>query len=89
MVSFASWNYAIARVGASKGSTFIYLVPVFGVMFGVFLLDELFSLYEFVGALFVVVGMFFSIRAKASTKEKRKTIRDIKQEILHKQRREA
>ena len=89
VVSFASWNYAIARVGDSKGSTFMYLVPVLGVMFGVFLLDELFSLYEFVGALFVVVGMFFSIRAKASTKEKRKSIREIKQEILHKQRREA
>ncbi|MBQ9221372.1 MAG: DMT family transporter [Succinivibrio dextrinosolvens] len=85
VVSFASWNYAIARVGASKGSTFIYLVPVFGVMFGVFLLDELFSLYEFVGALFVVVGMFFSIRAKTSTKQNRRSIKDLKQEIIQKQ----
>lgn len=85
VVSFASWNYAISRVGASKGSTFIYLVPVFGVMFGVFLLDETFSSYEFIGALFVVVGMLISIRAKSSIREKQKSIREIKQEIIQKQ----
>lgn len=89
VVSFASWNYAISRVGASKGSTFIYLVPVFGVMFGVSILGESFSLYEGLGALFVVTGMFISIKAKSSTKENRKTIKEIKQEIIQKQNRKT
>ncbi len=85
VISFASWNFAIAKVGASKGSTFIYLVPVFGVMFGVLLLDEIFSMYELIGAIFVVLGMFFSIRAKTSTKQNRRSIKDLKQEIIQKQ----
>lgn len=86
VVSFASWNYAISKVGASKGATFIYLVPVFGVLFGVFWLGETFSSYEFFGALFVVIGMFFSIRAKSTTRENRKTVSDIKQELIQKNR---
>ncbi len=84
VVSFASWNYAITRVGASKGGTFIYLVPIFGVGFGITWLGETFSTYELIGALIVLFGMFFSIRAKQTTRANRKSIKEIKQEIIRK-----
>lgn len=28
VVAFVFWNYAITKVGASKGGTFVYLIPV-------------------------------------------------------------
>lgn len=37
VVAFVFWNYAITKVGASKGGTFVYLIPVFGAVFGVVL----------------------------------------------------
>lgn len=82
VVSFASWNYAIAKVGASKGGTFIYLVPVLGVFFGITILGESFALSSLVGTVIVLFGMFFSIKAKSTVADNKKSAEEIKQELL-------
>ncbi len=85
VVAFATWNMAIGKVGASKGGTFVYLIPIFGVVFGVTILGESFSYKEVIGAVIVIIGMIFSAKAKLSVKELKPKISDIKKEILEKQ----
>ena len=68
IVAFASWNYAICRVGASKGGIFVYLIPLFGAILGFVVLGETLIKEEIIGALFVIAGMIVSVRAKLSNK---------------------
>ena len=68
IVAFASWNYAISRVGASKGGIFVYLIPLFGAVLGFAVLGETLIKEEIIGALFVIAGMIISVRAKLTNK---------------------
>lgn len=85
VVAFVFWNYAITKVGASKGGTFVYLIPVFGAVFGVVLLGESFTIQEFIGALIVVIGMIISVKAKLSVRPNSKNVSEIKQHLIEKQ----
>lgn len=85
-MAFVFWNYAITKVGASKGGTFVYLIPVFGAVFGVVLLGEDFSSKEFIGALIVVVGMIISVKAKLSVRPSSGSVAQIKQSLIEKER---
>ena len=71
VVAFAFWNIAITKVGASKGGTFVYLIPVFGAIFGVTILGESFSLSEVIGCIIVIIGMLLCAKAKLSVKRKK------------------
>lgn len=86
VVAFVFWNYAITKVGASKGGTFVYLIPVFGAVFGVVLLGEDFSSKEFIGALIVVAGMIISVKAKLSVRPSSGSVAKIKQSFIEKER---
>lgn len=68
IVAFASWNYAISRVGASKGGIFVYLIPLFGAALGFVVLGETLIKEEIIGAMFVILGMIVSVRAKLTNK---------------------
>jgi drug/metabolite transporter (DMT)-like permease len=60
VVSFASylaWFWILRRYLASRVSVFAFLTPLFGVLFGVLLLDEPFSARFGVGAALVLVGI--------------------------------
>lgn len=85
VVSFASWNYAIGKVGASKGGTFVYLIPVFGVFFGITFLGEAVNYQEFIGGFIVIVGMIISLRSKLSVVDCKKSVSTIKKELLLKE----
>lgn len=50
----------IARIGASKALTVGYLIPVFGVMWGIAILNESLSLYELAGGALVLVGVMLA-----------------------------
>jgi drug/metabolite transporter (DMT)-like permease len=53
------WFYdGIKEIGASKAATFIYLVPVFGVTVGFFILDETLSLGSILGGLITISGVY-------------------------------
>lgn len=85
VVAFVLWNFAITKVGASKGGTFVYLIPVFGAVFGVVILGEEFTLQEFIGALIVVIGMIISVKAKLSVRSNTKSVSEIKKHLIEKQ----
>jgi drug/metabolite transporter (DMT)-like permease len=60
VVSFASylaWFWILRRYLASRVSVFAFLTPLFGVLFGVLLLDESFSMRFAVGAALVLAGI--------------------------------
>ena len=56
-VAYLLYFYLIANVGPTKTLTVTFLVPVFGLLFGVFLLNEPFGLGTFVGSVIILVSV--------------------------------
>lgn len=68
VIAFLSWNIAIARLGAGKASLFGNLIPVFSALEAMLILNEQLSLFQAIGGLVVIFGLFIaniSIRKKA------------------------
>ncbi len=66
IVGVVGWNIGIARIGPSRASTFLYLIPVFTVALGVGALGEAFHIYHVVGMVLVFVGVAITNRVGAS-----------------------
>jgi drug/metabolite transporter (DMT)-like permease len=62
--AYYSWNKAIEIIGPNRASIFLHLMPVFGVILAIVLLKEKFQMYHFIGATFIVVGIYLSNRKK-------------------------
>ena len=60
--AYYSWNKAIELIGPNRASTFIHLMPVFGVVLAIILLKEEFQTYHLFGAGFIVSGIYLSNR---------------------------
>ena len=60
--AYYSWNKAIEMIGPNKASIFLHLMPVFGVILAIVLLKEKFQIYHFIGAGFIVTGIYLSNR---------------------------
>lgn len=67
--AFVAWNAATQQVGASKASVFIYIVPLSGGVFGVWLLHEPLHYSQLVGAALILTGVLVSIKAKVKMRE--------------------
>ncbi len=57
-VSFLTWFWLISRYPASRVAAFIFLAPLFGVFFGVVLLDEPLTLTLIAAAALVATGLY-------------------------------
>jgi drug/metabolite transporter (DMT)-like permease len=62
--AYYSWNKAIELIGPNRASIFLHLMPVFGVILAILLLKERFQMYHFIGAGFIVSGIYLSNRKK-------------------------
>ena len=62
--AYYSWNKAIELIGPNRASIFLHLMPVFGVILAIVLLKEKFQTYHFIGAGFIVSGIYLSNRKK-------------------------
>jgi len=62
--AYYSWNKAIELIGPNRASIFLHLMPVFGVILAIVLLKEKFQMYHFIGAVFIVSGIYLSNRKK-------------------------
>ena len=62
--AYYSWNKAIKLIGPNRASIFLHLMPVFGVILAIVLLKEKFQIYHFIGAAFIVTGIYLSNRKK-------------------------
>ena len=52
-------------IGANRAGVFLHLMPVFSSIMAIGLLGESFAKFHFVGAIFIVTGIFLSSRKKS------------------------
>ena len=60
LASFFFWIKGIAIIGANRAGVFLHLMPIFGSLMAIFLFDEKFMFYHFLGAIFIVAGISLS-----------------------------
>lgn len=63
-LGYIFYNRAVAEVGASKGSLFIHLMPVFGTLLSAMFLGEVPQAYHFVGIALIFVGIYLTTAFK-------------------------
>lgn len=56
-IAYLIWNNGIVKIGAVRTATYQNLVPVLGLVFGVIILDEVLTLFQYIGALSVIAGI--------------------------------
>ena len=66
------WNSAIARIGPSRSTLYMYLIPVFTAVLAIPLLGESIGVYHVVGAVLIVIGVTLASR-KARRASRRTT----------------
>jgi drug/metabolite transporter (DMT)-like permease len=64
-LSNVGWYFAINRVGQSRASPYLYLLPIFGVGFSAALLGEPLGWWHLVGLVLVIVGTRLGSAARA------------------------
>jgi drug/metabolite transporter (DMT)-like permease len=57
VVAILIWNSAIARIGPSRSTLYMYLIPVFTAILAIPLLGESIGVYHVVGAVLIVIGV--------------------------------
>jgi drug/metabolite transporter (DMT)-like permease len=62
--AYIFWNKAVMTIGPNRSGVFLHLMPVFSSIMAIGLLGESFAKFHFVGALFIVIGIFLSSRKK-------------------------
>ena len=62
---FATWNYAVQRLGPVKTSAYIYVVPVVTIVASLLLLREPITLVAGIGMALILTGMMLSERGPA------------------------
>jgi drug/metabolite transporter (DMT)-like permease len=66
VVAFVLFYMGVRRIGASRTTAFALLVPVFGVLSSVLILDEKLTVSTLVGGLIVIGGLWLVQRKSAS-----------------------
>jgi drug/metabolite transporter (DMT)-like permease len=61
-VSYVFYNRGVAEVGASKGSLFIHLMPVFGTLLAALFLGEVPQWFHFLGIVLIFTGIGMTMR---------------------------
>ncbi|XWN36505.1 MAG: DMT family transporter [Balneola sp.] len=56
-IAYLIWNNGIVKIGAVRTATYQNLVPVLGLVFGVIILDEVLTLFQYIGSLSVIAGI--------------------------------
>jgi drug/metabolite transporter (DMT)-like permease len=64
VLAYFFWNAAVARVGAERAGTFLYLMPVFGAVLAWLVLDESLDWYHYGGAILIFSGLFTATHGK-------------------------
>ena len=62
IIATTMWNASIGVVGPNKATIFLNLLPVFGILFGVLLLDEKLYHYHIIGGVLVCIGISLMVK---------------------------
>ncbi len=60
--AYLIWNNGISKLGAVRTASYQNLVPVLGLIFGVLILDEPLTLFQYIGSGFVILGIILTRR---------------------------
>lgn len=63
-IAYYLWNRGVAAIGPNRAGQSQYLLPVFGSLFAVLLLGETFALYNAVGTVLVLGGVYLVTAAR-------------------------
>ena len=61
-LAYLIWNRGITKIGAVKTAAYQNLVPVLGLLFGVVILSEPLTLFQYIGSVFVISGIVLARR---------------------------
>lgn len=61
-IGYIFYNKGIAEVGASKGSLFIHLMPVFGTLLSFLFLHEIPQWYHYLGIMMIFTGIWLTMK---------------------------
>jgi len=62
IAAYYCWQKGVEIIGPNRASMFIQLMPLFSAIMAIFFLNEKFELFHFVGASFIVLGIYLSNR---------------------------
>ncbi|MDY0943717.1 DMT family transporter [Priestia megaterium] len=62
VIAFLLYNFGLRKLSSSSAMTLMNLVPIFGVLFSVLLLNEVLSIYQLIGGVIIILGVVLSIR---------------------------
>ena len=60
IAAYYCWQKAVEIIGPNRASMFIQLMPLFSAVMAIFIFKEKFEFYHFVGATFIVSGIYLS-----------------------------
>lgn len=63
IVAFVCWNTGVVRLGANKAGIYLNFIPVFATVFAVLFIGESLQVFQVIGGLFVILGVFLTTRA--------------------------
>lgn len=61
-LAYLIWNNGISKIGAVRTAAYQNLVPVLGLLFGVLILNEPLTVFQYIGSGFVILGIFITRR---------------------------
>ena len=64
IAAYYFWQKGVEIIGPNRASMFIQLMPLFSAVMAIIIFNETFELYHFVGATFIVSGIYLSNRKK-------------------------
>ncbi len=81
VTDYALYNFAMCTLSASKASAFLYLQPVFAIIFGVLFLNEFLSAVQIFAVFLIFVGLILSqkkmlVKARRFARNIKTTIRN-------------
>ena len=60
IAAYYFWQKGVAIIGPNRASMFIQLMPLFSAIMAIIFFEEVFELYHFVGAIFILSGIYLS-----------------------------
>ncbi len=60
IAAYYFWQKGVAIIGPNRASMFIQLMPLFSAIMAIIFFEEIFELYHFAGAIFILSGIYLS-----------------------------
>lgn len=65
IVAFICWNTGVIQLGANKAGIYLNFIPVFATIFAVTFIGESLELFQILGGILVILGVFLSTKSKS------------------------